>query len=226
MKSRIIKYTLLSSASLILLACGNDEETGTEEDATEEVELEEPSEGTEENSDEVDSDHSDENELDESENSEDEEESTDETVEEETVDEEESPQNEEISGVVHMSEEERRSHHEGLAVRPQDLPDDAYDYLMLPGLHENTAIYEGRIAPGKTLEIIFPDDEELANRTEITPEVSEEGYFLVELDEFHFEAGQEVRFGIRDGENATQVFDVPVYESEEGMEEIRVIEEQ
>lgn len=220
MKNHILKAILLSSSTLLLLACGNDDTDSEtiEEENTQELEEAEPSdEINEETEDESASDE----EIEESAN-----EDAEGEEEDPNIDNEENTSEPVLSELVYMSEEEQISHHENLAVRPQDLPEDAYDHLLLPGIHENTVIYEGRIAPGKTLTIIFPDSEQLADRTEITPEVSEDGYFIVALDEYQFETGQEIRFGVNDGENATQVFDVPVNEAQEGMEEIRITEDQ
>lgn len=127
-----------------------------------------------------------------------------------------------LSEIVDLSEEERRAHHEELAVEPEYVSDDVYEHLMLPGIHENTREYEGRINPDETIMFEFPDAENASERSTFNPDVSEDGYFTVDVHRYKFEAGQDIRVYIMNGYPHEQTFDLPVHEAKEGMEKVEV----
>lgn len=127
-----------------------------------------------------------------------------------------------LSEIGDLSEEERRAHHEELAVEPEYISDEVYKHLMLPGIHENTKEYEGRVNPGESVMLEFPDAEKAGDRTTHNPDVSEDGYFKVDVSHFEFEAGQNIRVYITNGYPHEQTFDLPVHEAKEGMEVLHV----
>lgn len=129
-----------------------------------------------------------------------------------------------ISELVNFSEEERRTHHENLAEAPENISEKVYEHLMLPGIHENTRKYEGRINPSDHIRFTFPDAENFAERTSYDPEISEEGYFTIDLGAFEFDAGQEILVSITKGYHEEQNFILTVHEAKEAMEDIRVRE--
>lgn len=126
-----------------------------------------------------------------------------------------------ISEIVDFSEEERRAHHEKLADGP--VQDKVYEHLMLPGIHENTKKYEGRINPGESVRFSY-FDEEGSQQSMYDPEVSEDGYFTIDLTPYDFKAGQEIEVAITGGYPQQQNFILTVNEAKEGMEDIRVRE--
>lgn len=129
-----------------------------------------------------------------------------------------------ISEIVSFSEEERRAHNEKLAAGPpEDVQDKVYEHLMLPGIHENTKKYEGRINPGERVRFSYYD-EEGSQQSMYDPEVSEDGYFTMNLNPFDLKAGQDIEVAITGGYPLQQNFILTVNEAKEGMEDIRVRE--
>lgn len=129
-----------------------------------------------------------------------------------------------ISEIVDFSEEERRAHHEKLAGGSEHVQNKVYEHLLLPGIHENTKKYEGRVNPGNSIRFTFPDAEEFYKRSVYDPEVSKDGYFTIDLSAYKFEAGQDIEVAITGGYPQEQTFNIPVNEAQEGMEDIRVRE--
>lgn len=129
-----------------------------------------------------------------------------------------------ISEIVSFSEEERRAHNEKLAGEPEYIQDKVYEHLMLPGIHENTKKYEGRINPGERIRFTFPDAEKFHERSIYDPEISEDGYFTINLNAYEFKAGQDILVSITGGYPEEQTFKLTVNEAQKGMEDIRVRE--
>ncbi len=206
---------LISTASIILLAaCSGD--TGTENAETDNQTNEENIEMSDsENDQEVEDNGNSETDANSGEDQ-------DQTDNDETEGIEEG--SEELSEIVYMSEEERLAHHQDLAVNLEDLSDEVYENLMLPGIHENTEIYEGRINPGDSLLFEIPDAEEIGDRTTLQPEVSKDGYFVIETNNYTLEAGENIRIYIMGNYTHEQTFDLPIHEAQEGMEEVHVRE--
>lgn len=88
-----------------------------------------------------------------------------------------------LSEIVLMSEEERREHHRELAADEENLVDSVLDNIMLPGLHENTMTYEGRVNPDNTIELSLTtaDDPPYSEELNISPDIDNEGYFTINL---------------------------------------------
>ena len=128
-----------------------------------------------------------------------------------------------ISEIVDFSKEERRAHHEKLAGESEYIQDKVYEHLMLPGIHENTKKYEGRINPGERVRFSYYD-EEGSQQPMYDPEVSEDGYFTMNLNSFNLKAGQDIEVAITGGYPQQQNFILTVNEAKEGMEDIRVRE--
>lgn len=131
---------------------------------------------------------------------------------------------EQISEIADLNKEERHAHYEELAVSPENISDKVYENLLLPGIHENTKSYEGRVNPGEKVRFEFPDAEKASSRSTYDPEISEDGYFTVNVHAYEFKAGQNIRIYITNGYPHEQTFDLPVHEAKEGMENIRVKE--
>ncbi|QDI90818.1 hypothetical protein EPH95_06205 [Salicibibacter halophilus] len=129
-----------------------------------------------------------------------------------------------LSEIIDLNQKERRAHHEELAVKPEELSDEVYVDLLLSGIHENTEDYNGRVNPGDTVMFEFPDAENNTDRSTEEAEVSEDGYFTIHVEPYEFKAGEDIRVYITNGYSQEQIFDLPVHEAEEGMEEIRVKE--
>lgn len=129
-----------------------------------------------------------------------------------------------ISELIDFSDKERRAHHEKLAGRPEYIQDKVYEHLMLPGIHENTKKYEGRINPGERIRFTFPDAEKFHERSIYDPEISEDGYFTINLNAYEFKAGQDILVSITGGYPEEQTFKLTVNEAQKGMEDIRVRE--
>lgn len=128
------------------------------------------------------------------------------------------------SEIVSMSKEERNSHHRELAAEEGKLEDIVLEHLLLPGVHKNTKTYEGRINPGDTVELFLaladtPPDYEPVNTA---LDIDEEGYFTIDLSPYELENKSVLRFSIEGDYSEEQVFDVPIYEAQEGMESIGV----
>lgn len=129
-----------------------------------------------------------------------------------------------ISELIDFSDKERRAHHEKLAGGPEYIQDKVYEHLMLPGIHENTKKYEGRINPGERIRFTFPDAEKFHERSIYDPEISEDGYFTINLNAYEFKAGQDILVSITGGYPEEQTFNLTVNEAQKGMEDIRVRE--
>lgn len=129
-----------------------------------------------------------------------------------------------VSEIVSMDEEERESHHRNMAVSEENLMDQVFDNLLLPGVHENTTYYEGRVGPDESVRVEFPDAEDMVDRTTTDLDVDEEGYFSIDLSEYDFQEGEVITFRITGGYPQEQVFEIPVHEAKDGMEEIHVRE--
>ncbi|SDN66065.1 hypothetical protein [Alkalicoccus daliensis] len=142
-----------------------------------------------------------------------------EETEEENIDWEEGN----TSELVSMSEEKREAHHRNIASSKEHLMDQVYDHLLLPGVHENTISYEGRVGPEETIRFEFTDAEDISDRSIVDLEVDEEGYFQVDMRQYDFSAGEEIIVRIAGGGYPQeQVFELPVHPAEEGIEHIRV----
>lgn len=204
------KILLLSTSSLLLFACGNNEDT-------EEVNTS-PDENIEVSDESIESSNQNDNQENESnENkSANEDEQTSNTDEE--IEDDETQNN--LSELVSMSNEERLMHHQNLGGSTESV----YENLMLPGIHENTRIYEGRINPDDNIIFEIPDAEASSERDRITPEVSEDGYFLIEMEEYDFSVGDNIQVYITGPYPHEEGFSIPVLEAQDGMEEIRVRE--
>lgn len=129
-----------------------------------------------------------------------------------------------MSEVVSMSEEERESYHRSLAAYEEDLSEKVFDQLLLPGVHENTTYYEGRVGSDKHVRLEYPGSEDILNRKSLDPTVDEEGYFYIDMSKFNLKAEESFILRITGGYPLEQVFELPVYEAQEGMEEIHVRE--
>lgn len=127
-----------------------------------------------------------------------------------------------MSGIVSMSEEERNAHYRRLAAAEEHLQERVLDQLLLPGVHENTVSYGGRVGQGDTVQWEFPDAESRADRTTINVDVGEEGYFQLNLAPYEFSAGETMTVRISGDYPQEQVFELPVYEREEGKEILQV----
>lgn len=127
-----------------------------------------------------------------------------------------------LSEIVDLNKDERRAHHEELAVNAKQLTDEVYEHLLLPGIHENTKEYNGRVNSGDSIKFEFPDAKNIADRSTVKAEVSESGYFTIHVNPYEFKEGQDIRVYITNGYPHEQTFDLPVHEAEENMEEIRL----
>ena len=203
------KLFLISSALLVLTACGN-EGTSENEEPTEETELTESVEETDEQDNEQENEKPEENRTEDSENQ---------------IDESSEEQKEVyISELTEFSDEERRAHHEKLADGPPEyVQEKVYEHLMLPGIHENTIRYQGRVNPGESVRISLINKEEPQEFIE-DPEVTEDGYFTINLENYDLNVGQDIEVAITGGYPEQQNFVLTVNEAEEGMEDIRVKE--
>ncbi|WP_147804716.1 hypothetical protein [Alkalicoccus halolimnae] len=125
-----------------------------------------------------------------------------------------------VSEIVSMSEEDREEHHRNLASDEQEHEEQVFEHLLLPGVHENTRSYGGRVAPEDVIRFEFPSTE---NRQRVDPEVGEDGYFHVDMNEFEFSSEDVIMVRIS-GETYSreQVFELPVHPAEEGVEFIEV----
>jgi uncharacterized FlaG/YvyC family protein len=129
-----------------------------------------------------------------------------------------------ISEVATMSIEAREGHHRELAADEENLENKVFDHLMLPGLHENTETYEGRINPDGAIELFLAtaDDPPYLEDLDVVPEVDEEGYFSIDLRPYDLKNKAYLRVSIHGDYSKAQTFDLPIFEAEEGMESISV----
>lgn len=125
-----------------------------------------------------------------------------------------------ISEIVSMSEESRENHLRNLAANEENLESHVFNQLLLPGVHENTSEYEGRVNSGDTVRLEVSS----TGRT-IEPDVDSEGYFIANLEELQLAEGDILSLSIT-GENYSQeqAFELLVHSEHEGMETIRVRE--
>lgn len=130
----------------------------------------------------------------------------------------ESEENGDTSEIVSMGEGERESHHRNLAANEQHTMDSVYDRLLLPGIHENTASYGGRVSAEDSIRFEFPNAE---NET-VDSTVGEDGYFRVDMTPYNFSEEETIIVRITGEYPQEQVFELPVYSEEEGKEFIRV----
>lgn len=119
--------------------------------------------------------------------------------------------------------------HSGEKVEGQEPPEHFLRELMLPGIHENTEIYEGFIGllqdalsgetQGPRTVSIYLNDYDPAEMDPITtPDVDEEGYFVVDFTNIDITEGDELYFSVQAPDLANQaVAMVEVSEPSEGM---------
>lgn len=134
----------------------------------------------------------------------------------------ESEENGDTSEIVSMSEGERESHHRNLAANEHHTMDSVYDQLLLPGIHENTASYGGRVAAEDSIRFEFPNAENESDQEIVDPTVGEDGYFRVDMTPYNFSKGETIIVRITGEYPQEQVFELPVYSEEEGKEFIKV----
>jgi hypothetical protein len=97
-----------------------------------------------------------------------------------------------------------------------ELYPDVLENLELPGIHENTFIYNGTINPDHSIRFEFPHNEKT-----IDPEVSEEGHFAISFSDKEISENDDIRVYIFGGGLPhEQTFELPVHRSEDGMEVI------
>lgn len=132
-----------------------------------------------------------------------------------------------ISEIVSMSQEEKDEHHREIAQDQDQLDESVLDNLLLPGLHENTKEYEGRINPDDTIEKVSlkrmddpPYDEEID-----IPEADEEGYFMIEFADDDLKNISVLTVVIEGKDYEGQVFEVPINEPDNKMDYISVHED-
>lgn len=122
--------------------------------------------------------------------------------------------------------------HSGGKVEGQVPPEHFLEELMLPGIHENTEIYEGFIGllydalseeaqDPRTVSIYLNDYDPAEMDPIMTPDVDEEGYFVVDFTNIDITEGDELYFSVQAPDLANQaVAMVEVSEPSEGMEHI------
>jgi hypothetical protein len=143
-----------------------------------------------------------------------------------------------MSELIDYSPEELRSHnedmitHSGQKVEGQTPPEHFLEELMLPGIHENTEVYEGfagllrdastgELLEPRTVSIYLNDYEPAEMDPIMTPDVDEEGYFVVDFTDINITAGDELYIMVSAPDLANQaVAMVEVSEVSEGMEHI------
>ncbi|MDN6641109.1 MAG: LysM domain-containing protein [Tetragenococcus sp.] len=207
---KLASFVLLTTLSFLLFACGNNEESEAGLNSTEGTvvssDLDENTEGTQAE-----------------ETSSEENESTEITNEEQTASSEENKEEQfELSEIVSMSDERREAHHRSLA--GNDVQDKVFEHLLLPGVHENTVYYEGRVAPEERVRVILPDGATSAKRKDFDPNISEDGHFSMNLSDYDLKAGEEIMILITVGYPREQTFSLPIHEAQEGKEESRVVD--
>lgn len=122
--------------------------------------------------------------------------------------------------------------HSGEKIEGQEAPEHFLRELMLPGIHENTEIYEGFIGllydarseetQGPRTVSIYLNDYDPAEMDPImTPDVNEEGYFIADFTDSDITEEDELYFSVQAPDLANQaVAMVEVSEPSEGMEHI------
>ena len=131
-----------------------------------------------------------------------------------------------LSEVAIMSDEEREEHHRELATDEESLENSVLDNLLLPGLHENTETYEGKMNPNDDIELFLAtaDDPPYLERLDDIPDIDEDGYFVINLYPYDLSNKAFLRISINGDYSKAQTFDIPIFEAEEGMESISVSE--
>lgn len=176
------KALFLGTSSLLLFACGNNEEPETNGDQVE-VPDDQSSEG-EENADENDMNDDDSNGNDT--NDENRNDTDTDNQDDEAGDDQPDENENENDTLANMTEEERVEHYRSLARDSDELDEAVFDHLELRGLHENTIIYGGRVNPGSTV-YIFGDS---GHSFDVT--VNEEGFFSFTLNTYNFAEGMDI----------------------------------
>ncbi|MFB4211613.1 hypothetical protein ACE1TH_06795 [Shouchella sp. JSM 1781072] len=121
------------------------------------------------------------------------------------------------------SEEERNeAYYESLAVTDdtREVAPEAIEHLELPGIHENTRIYNGTVSPGQMVRFVFPDDEHESGfnyQNALDPHVSDEGHFSVSFSNYDLNDMEQIRFIVSGFLPQEQAFDLPIHPEEEGM---------
>lgn len=130
------------------------------------------------------------------------------------------------SEIVSMSEDERKEHHLEIAAEEKNIEDSLLEHLMLPGLHENTATYEGRVNPDDTVDLSLATADTPPNyeQLNVSPDVDDEGYFTIDLRPYDLSNKSVLRFSINGNYSEEQNFDLPIFEAQEGMESIGIRE--
>lgn len=192
---------LLASSIVLLASCGNNEQESSEQTAI----IEESAET---------SDPNDAEENGYTNGSEDDENNGENLNDESTVEEQDGT-------LANMSEEERYAHYRSLANAPDRLDETVFENLELPGIHENTAAYGGRVNPGSTIEMeIYDRRGDLDSSSDL--EVNKEGFFAVDLYQYESIEGDELTLHINHGElENEQLFILPIHPIEEGMDVIQ-----
>ena len=119
-----------------------------------------------------------------------------------------------------------RAYYESLAVTSEsrEVHSNALENLELPGIHENTIIYNGTVSPDQTVSFVFPDDDSEQDFDYSDPldaEVSDEGHFSVSFGGYDLDEMSEIRFIVTGSLPQEQAFDLPIHSAEEGMEYIQ-----
>lgn len=211
----VTKAWFLGVSSFLLFACGNNDQEETEPNETTE-EITETYDANDNAEDSVGNGTEDAETSGENENN---------KANDDAEDSEIHEQQNYLSELVSMNDEEREQHHRSLAIEGTELVDHVFDNLLLPGIHENTQFYEGRVNPEARVRIEFTESIEMNDRETVNPEVSEEGYFEVDLHDYEFYEGDGIIVRLtEDGYPREQIFSIPVYETQDGMEEVRVRE--
>ncbi|WP_225742935.1 hypothetical protein [Marinilactibacillus sp. Marseille-P9653] len=130
------------------------------------------------------------------------------------------------SEIASMSEEERKAHHRELVAEGESIDESVLEQLMLPGVHKNTTFYEGRINAGDTVELSLAtaDTPPEYEKLEFSPDIDTEGFFTINLSPYDLTHKSVFRFSIQGDYSNEQIFDIPIFEAQEGMENIGVRE--
>lgn len=138
---------------------------------------------------------------------------------------ESSPAVSEATSDSESEDEDNREYYKELAVLGEyekEVNPIALENLDLPGIHENTIIYNGTVKPGNSVRFDFPNVETGDSRGTIEPEVSEEGNFSLSFSNQELNADDKIRLYISgEGMPHEQAFDLPVHPAEDGKEVIK-----
>ena len=129
-----------------------------------------------------------------------------------------------VSEIVSMSQEEKDEHYREIAQNPDKLDERVLAKLLLPGLHENTKEYEGRINPDDTIgKVSLKTADDPSNNEEInTPDVDEEGYFTIYFSENKLKNSSVLTIIVSGDDYNEQIFEIPINEIDNKMDYIRV----